>query len=349
MSNFNPDILLLARGSRGKSQADIAKQMSWSQGKASKVEHGLIDVTEDEVRKLAQYLEYPAEIFSQHESAIGFGSCCLYHRKRATTAIRAINQLHDEINIRRMQIARLLSGIELRNEINFPSFDIDEYGTPEECARMLRAAWQLPRGPIKNLIDVVEAAGGIVMFVDFPVRKIDAVSQKPIGLPPLFFLDRQKPVDRYRYSLAHEIGHVVMHETPTPDAEREADRFAAEFLMPADEIRHSLRGLTIDRAANLKLRWRTAMQAIIRRARDVGAISASKYQSLCVRISQLGYRKNEPNRLEPEMPRTLMAVVDEYLSNRQYTISELSIAALSTEERFRIDFLNENPPLRIVK
>jgi Zn-dependent peptidase ImmA (M78 family) len=47
---------------------------------------------------------------------------------------------------------------------------------------------------------------------------------------------------RARFSLAHEIGHAVLHwdrfDAPEgPDAEREAHRFAAALLMPAAEIR----------------------------------------------------------------------------------------------------------------
>jgi len=135
-----------------------------------------------------------------------------------------------------------------------------------------------------------------------------------------------------------------MHVTPTPNAESEADQFASEFLMPAREIRDDLRGLTIAKAANLKLKWRVSMQAIIRRAKDVGAITADKYKSLCVQISQLGYRKNEPNPLELEHPKMLRWIIDVYLRDRDYSVAELSKVALCREDQFRRDFLSDDGP-----
>ena len=132
-----------------------------------------------------------------------------------------------------------------------------------------------------------------------------------------------------------------MHTTPTSNAEEEADRFAAEFLMPEREIAHELRGMTIAKAANLKLKWRVAMQALIRRAKDVGAINDARYRSLSVRISQLGYRKNEPNPIKAETPKVLRWVIDLYLRDRGYSVKELSAATLCLEGEFRREYLSE--------
>ena len=289
--SFNPSILTIARGSQNMSQSAFAEKMESSQGKASKVEHGLSEVSREEARRIADLLEYPLELFYEAVGPSGFGSCCLYHRKRLTTPVRVLNRLHDEINIRRIQIGRLLSGVTLPHRLNFPQMDIDEFESPEEIARLLRKAWRLPRGPILNLVDAIECAGGIVVQCDLGTPKIDAVSQLATGLPPILFLDRGKPTDRCRFTLAHEIGHIVMHTVPTPNAEKEADRFAAEFLMPEREIACDLQELTIAKAANLKLKWRVAVQTIIRHRKDVGAIENARYTSLSVRISQLGYRR----------------------------------------------------------
>ena len=339
---FNAGIFAVARGSRGLSQSDFAELAKWSQGKVSKIEHEMIEPSEADVEAAAGVTGYPTGLFYEEAVVRGFGTCCMYHRKRTTTPIRLLNQLHDVINIRRIQIGRIVPGVSLLNEVNFPVMDIDEYESPEQIAQLLRATWGLPRGPIKNLSDTVEAAGALILLMDWGTPKIDAVSQRASGLPPLFFLDRSKPVDRCRFTLAHEIGHIVMHRTPSANAEEEADRFAAEFLMPAREIAQDLQRLSIAKAAALKLKWRVAMQAIIRRARDVGAINSSAYQSLCVRISQLGYRKNEPNPLKPETPKTIRRMIEMYLSDHGYTIAELSAAMHCSEQEFRDVYLRND-------
>ena len=52
--------------------------------------------------------------------------------------------------------------------------------------------------------------------------------------------------DRKRLDIAHELGHILMHLFPNiaipsyRDKEKEAFRFAAEFLMPEKEIKNSL-------------------------------------------------------------------------------------------------------------
>lgn len=348
---FNPEMLSLARGARGYSQAALSEHMAWTQSKASKIEHGLVAPSVADIERLAELLSFPVDLFYHQSASSGFGSCCQYHRKRTTTPIKLVNRLHDEVNIRRMQVSRLIKGVDLKNEPNFPELDIDSFGSPEEVADELRATWRLPRGPVQNLTATIEASGGLVVTMGLGTPKIDAVSQRAPSLPPLFFLDRGKPADRCRYTLAHELGHIIMHAIPSPNAEEEADRFAAEFLMPEDAIKHELKNLTIARAAALKLKWRVAMQALIRRAKDLGAITSAKYKSLCVRISQLGFRKNEPNPIEPEYPRTIKSVIDMYIRERNYSAEEVARVMLCSPAEFEEVFVSSDPGhrLRLVK
>ena len=49
----------------------------------------------------------------------------------------------------------------------------------------------------------------------------------------LILYDETLPSHRRNFTIAHEIGHLVLgHTTPSPEAEREADAFAAAFLAP---------------------------------------------------------------------------------------------------------------------
>src|ERR1700730_1023199 len=111
--------------------------------------------------------------------------------------------------------------------------DAEDYnGDVSVIAGLLRRSWGIPNGPVENLTTAIEAAGGVVLRRSFGTSKIDAMSKWAPGEPPLFFINSEIPADRCRYTLAHEIGHIVMHQVPTPDMEGEADRFAEEFLMP---------------------------------------------------------------------------------------------------------------------
>ena len=98
----------------------------------------------------------------------------------------------------------------------------------------------MPNGPVLSMTSSVEDAGGIVVLIDFGTPLVDGVSRWVPGLPPLFFLNQAAPGDRGRMTLAHELGHMVMHHVARAEMEVQAFEFAQEFLMPAKDIRHQL-------------------------------------------------------------------------------------------------------------
>src|ERR1700734_2992321 len=106
----------------------------------------------------------------------------------------------------------------------------------------------LPRGPLQSVVENIESAGGIVVLARFGTNLIDGLSFRVEGVPPLFFMNKDVPGDRFRFSLAHELGHMVMHSIPDDDEkmESEAHRFAAAFLMPASEIKPYLAAAKIN-------------------------------------------------------------------------------------------------------
>jgi hypothetical protein len=96
----------------------------------------------------------------------------------------------------------------------------------------------VPSGPISNMVSLLEAVGVIVVNRTLFTDAQDAVSTWPRdGLgPPLMLVNLGLAPDRERFTMAHELGHLIMHALPEDDQETQADRFASEFLAPADEI-----------------------------------------------------------------------------------------------------------------
>jgi transcriptional regulator with XRE-family HTH domain len=62
---FNPQMLILARMSRGVRQTALAHRVEVSQGLVSKAENGLIEVGRGFVAKCAKALDYPESFFYQ--------------------------------------------------------------------------------------------------------------------------------------------------------------------------------------------------------------------------------------------------------------------------------------------
>ncbi|MBF6604204.1 MAG: ImmA/IrrE family metallo-endopeptidase [Chloroflexi bacterium] len=320
----NPQMVALARESRGLTQSELARFLIVSQGYLSKVEAGLLVPTDDILARLSSALDYPVSFFYLADPTYGPGVTEFWHRKRQAATSRDLRRIYAEINKRVMHVSRLLRGAEIPE--GFPRFDLDEYESPEEIARAVRAAWNLPSGPIQNLIQAVESAGGLVIRMDFGTRLVDAVSRWVPGLPPLFFLNADLVADRERLTLAHEIGHIVMHKVPTPTMEDEAFRFAGELLMPERQIRPMLRALTLPRLATLKLMWRVSMAAIVTQAARIGAITKNQERYLWIQIGRAGYRQREPVELDfPKEPAGLLhELLDLHRTTLGYSISDLS-------------------------
>lgn len=355
--DVNPEMITLAREARGRTQKDLADEVGISAGQLSKIENGFMPVSEPILEKLSTVLDYPVAFFSQTNRIFGPSTSEFYHRKRKAASAREIARIHAEINIRMAHVGRLLRSADL-NTSELPRMDPEEFDSSvTQVARAVRAGWNLPKGPIKNVVRVIEDAGGIVVRFPFKTKLVDAVSRWVPGLPPMFFVNEGIPSDRERLSLCHELGHLVMHQSVRPEIEDEANDFAAEFLMPADEIRPQLADLSIHKLASLKSLWRVSMQALVYRAQELSVIGRGKAQYLWVQLSRLGYRTREPAELDPprEEPATLQQLIDVHTGSFRYSIEQMATLFRWNEPELiaayglrRADS-PERGPLRVIK
>jgi Zn-dependent peptidase ImmA (M78 family)/DNA-binding XRE family transcriptional regulator len=317
-SGVRSELIVLAREARGYTQTELAATLGLSQGHLSKIEGGLLPLSETLLERLARVLDYPPHFFALPEPIYGPGTSEFFHRKRKAISGRLLARLHAQVNIQRIQVGRLLQAVEIEAD-RIPEMDPEAFpGSVEEVARAVRATWNLPRGPIENVTATIEAAGGIVIMTDFGTALLDAVSRWVPGMPPLFFTNRESPGDRQRLTLAHELGHMVMHHVPNADMEAQAMRFAAEFLMPERDIRHELEGFTLDRLIALKVRWRVSMQALLARAQTLDRITARQARYLWMQISKAGFRVREP--VEADVPREHPALLAEIIDLYRHTL-----------------------------
>jgi Zn-dependent peptidase ImmA (M78 family)/transcriptional regulator with XRE-family HTH domain len=325
MRSANPAMLRLAREAREMTQAELADRLGVRQAKVSKMEAALLPISEAETSAIAAILDFGEELFYWQDRVYGYASHEMFHRRRQKVGVRTLARIHAELNIREMQLERLLHGAEVLSEDSFVRIDPDEYdGDVERVAASVRAAWKLPRGPVENLVDAIESAGGIIIPHDFQTVHVDAVSQWLPHLPPVFFINARCPVDRLRMTLAHEIAHIVMHRTIVPEAEKEAARFAAEFLMPADDIGHQLYEISLPRLADLKAYWKVSMAALLVRARTLHTVTERQYRRFWMKMSQLGFNKKEPVELPTEEPRSFRELLRIHQVELDFTLPELA-------------------------
>jgi Zn-dependent peptidase ImmA (M78 family)/transcriptional regulator with XRE-family HTH domain len=337
---INNEMVILARESRGLTQKELAERLNITQGALSRIEAGLLN-TDSGIDKLSKVLEYPVSFFTQKRQIYGLGLVEVFHRKRQSVGVKTLNKIYSLIDIRRNEISRLLRGVDI-GTIDFPSFSLEDY-SPSEIARMVRAQWRVPHGPVYNVTMLIEKARGIIIPFDFETSKIDGISYWLPSLPPLFFINRFIPSDRIRFTDCHEMGHIVMHQkAPTPEVEDQANEFAAEFLMPERDIKPFLVDLSVEKLASLKPYWKVSMSALLKRAIDLQAISPRHGRTLYMQLSKAGYRSQEPIILDPEQPTLLKELLKVYVDDMGYSGNELAKMINLHEEEFRSIYVDKS-------
>jgi Zn-dependent peptidase ImmA (M78 family) len=163
---------------------------------------------------------------------------------------------------------------------------------------------------------------------DFGVTKIDGVSTFTNNGNPIIFINTQAPNSRRRFSLAHELAHTALHKYVAPDADEQADALAAEFLMPEDDISSDISAapITLSRLADLKLKWRVSMAAILFRTKTLGLIDQRRYTYLWSQMSAAGYKVQEPHEalLESEEPTLEKELIRYHREDLSYSAAQLA-------------------------
>lgn len=335
----NNRLLLLARHLRGYTQKEASSLIGLSQGKLSKSEHGLQDFPNENLEALLHAYNLPLSFFTQQPFDLNLGKS--YFRRKVSISEKVIYAFKAQITVQQMVIDKLFEPIEL------PDFDlipqkVDEKNSPLSIAQNIRLQLGVPHGPIQNITRLLENHGIIIQRLNFGTDKIDALSVISENQRKIIFLNSSMPNDRIRFTLAHELGHIIMHmEFPVNDcdlAEIEADQFAAELLIPRKEIAQELCGLTLQTLFQLKKKWRVSMHAIIRNARDMGIITSDVYRNFQIKFSRAGYSKSEPAPLPIENTTLIDETIKLYKKELGYTISDLCSLACINESDYRCWF-----------
>lgn len=325
----NGDMLRLARQMRGFHQTDAAKRLGIDQSMLSRLENGVVEFREELAQKAVSVYGFPLAFFHQRDPI--YGAPVSVHpmwRRKADVSARELDSVVAELNIRVMHLRRLLQSAEVANTNNLPRMDIDEFVDPERVAGLVRGHWRVPAGPLRNLTLLVEKAGVVVVRSPLGGSSISGVTFAVPGMPPVIALNDDQPADRWRYTLAHELGHLVLHRFPTANMEKEANDFATALLMPDADVRRYFSGKRIDLAllAALKPEWKVSMAALLMRAHKLKFLSDNQYTYLWKQISARGYRLREPAALdfEREQPEVLGQLMKFHLGGLGYSTAELA-------------------------
>ncbi|HLZ66116.1 MAG TPA: ImmA/IrrE family metallo-endopeptidase [Aliidongia sp.] len=351
---FNPDMLSIRRQALGLTHEAVVAltDHALSQPTLSRIESGLQKPSPDQVEVIAKALRVRTSFF--YHQLYRRAMPPTFHRKRSKLAGSAWDQIFAKAETHRVFLSVMLASVSLTpTRPPVPFCDLDEYGGDvSEVARAMRQYFQLPRGPIADLTRIVESTGVIVIQMDFGTDLIDGFSQPASeNLPPIIYVNKRLKLDRLRFTIGHELGHLILHRAPQPSMEDEANKFSAELLMPRDDIRHDLYDLSLEKFQLLKLKWKVAMQALVKRSHDIGRITERSYRYYMMQMVQKWGKTREPIDISEDIehPRIWDQLVRAHTGTLGMSPAELSelFGVMEPEVRDELQ-IGERPKLRLV-
>lgn len=340
------EVLTTARRASGLTQGELAATAGVTQAALSRYENGLRDPDEMTLEALAAALGLTTRFVRHAGRTRGAMAVDAHMRRRATAQATVWKRLEARLNMFRMHASLLSEEIRIRAEHRVPTFDpVDTL--PDAAARMVRMQWGMPIGPVRQLVRWLESAGCLVVEESFGTTRVDGMSQWIDG-HPIVYINGDMPTDRKRLTLAHELGHLVLHSNEiVEDVEDQANAFAAEFLMPLEVIRPQIRNLRAAQLPDLKRQWGVSMAALVERSYRAGLMTGDSRTRMYKLFSTKGWRTREPvsDELLPEHP-TLVGVIPTALSDRGLTDEEIAGIAGFASARDNELFRANTPALR---
>lgn len=231
--------------------------------------------------------------------------------------LRARSRLTETAKVAAMQWARLIDEAYLNMRAQANSLPVTvtpmPEATPAEAARAVRAQLGF-RGdePLPYLVLAVERVGVTVLGLPCVIDGLDAFCAWRAGEPVIAVLSGA-PGDRERFSIAHELGHLVLHHPRQAgrSVELEADEFAAELLVPLDAVARDMpENPTLNSLAMLKTTWGVSIKSLVRRARELELIDQDRAITLYKQMSARGWNRYEPGHVPYEKPRAFRKLAE---------------------------------------
>lgn len=354
-NRFNGNKLKEALQYRGLRMSDLARQTNLSKQSISQYCNDATEPSFPNISKIAFALGFSPEFFLNRDS-ISVETNNIYFRSQAAATKTAqisqrikmeyVGRLY-EVLLNYVDLPRLNIPIVQFEGGNDPidSDSVNVAGEIENIASLVRKEWSLGKGPITNLQYVLESHGIIVTGFRNVDDRIDAFSQKMKVNDNIYYVVAlslgKKPLERLRFDMGHELGHILFHDWDDPHEalskeefnaqEKQANLFASALLLPKDAFYRDIAPYSteLEYYLELKKKWRVSMQAMIYRARQLDIISWNQYSYMMRQVSKRGWRTNEPGDVPGKLnPTIFQASIDtllegEYLSKHDLRMSFL--------------------------
>ena len=212
-------------------------------------------------------------------------------------------------------------------------YRVDSVEDAERAATAVRAQWNLGGGPIPDMTDLLEERGIKVFKWSLP-ESVDGLSchVRRVGGPdvPVVVCSTDKSIERQRFTIAHELGHVVLDIPSDVRGEKACHRFAGAFLAPGAELMREVGRRRVNfgfaELIEIKHMFGISAAALVMRMRDLGIITEATLRDIFGGIGS-SWRTDEPRPLtKTERPKRFRRLCLRALAENE--ISESKAAEL---------------------
>lgn len=351
---FEPARLTQARARLGMSKADLAAEVGVSAAAIGQYEAGVNSPRLDVLERLAQTLRVDPGFFSVGRPLAGLDTVNAHFRSLRSARVSDRQKA--------LAMAALLWELTftLERYVKLPEVSLPKAGagmTPSEAAVALRRHWGLPDGPIKHLVATAESNG--VVVVVRPIGEIDAVDAFSVVIVdrPIIITTprRSENVFRHRFSIAHEIGHLLLHKDSfehNAGIEREADDFAAAFLTPAASMDALLpTRLDLANLERLGRMWGVSPHSLVRRMVERGRTTESSARRAYQRLAMAHDPSTDPTSAYPGEVPTLLKKAAELAAGHGAAVPALAeiLKLAPGQVRDLLGDVDRRPTLHLVK
>lgn len=350
---FEPARLTQARARRSVTKADLSAEVGVSAAAIGQYEAGVNAPRADVLERLAKSLGVRVGFFSVGRP--------LARIDTVNAHFRSLRSARVSDRQKALATATLLWELTfaLERHVKLPDVELPDVpsGTaPSEAATLLRRHWSLPDGPVKHLVATAESHGIVVSVRPLAeIEAVDAFSVIIVDRPIIITTPRRtENVFRHRFSIAHEIGHLLLHADAGEHSaliEKEADEFAAALLTPAASMDAALPQrldlVTLDRLGRM---WGVSPTSLVRRMVERGRTTESSARRAYQRLSTIYDAKADPTTAYPGEIPTLLKKAAEFAGEHGAPVPVLAEALQISPAQVR-DLLgeaDERPVLRLV-
>jgi len=321
-----------ARSLKGISQQELADAIGVTKQMISKYEKGESIPSSSNLLKLSKSLLVKIDYFFKPDN-IDLG--VMNFRKKSSFSTKKQESLKQKIKLslaNYLEIEELLQ-IDYSFSNTIGNKKIKSNKDIEHVVLLLRNEWEIGLDPIHNIIQLLEDKEIKVVELFDVEESFDGVATFVNNKFPVVVVNGNFPVERKRFTLLHELGHLLLNlpNNNIKEVENYCNLFASEFLFPQKlvikEFGNKRNLVSLNELIEVQKKYGISIQAIVHRLVQAGIFTDNRKIDFYKKINSNPSLKKEVNMARfatPEKSYRFEQLIYRALSQEIITMSKAS-------------------------